>query len=203
MTHSKPFLITPLAPILSKPLHLNYEPLKGYAALYELVQTDPNEALKRLQNFSDPESANLKAYALLKIKKIIEAEKLIEENFLKYPENLSAKTNYADLCLRKRRRKEIGTIFPSIDLCQLYPNKTTFSASEFRGYMVFMGFYHLKLRKYKMAKQFYTLAVKADPLHPSVALLEKQLFDFIVVKAIWEFFDVHVKTRFCKKKSLI
>lgn len=188
MIHRKPFLITPLLPVLSKPFQLHCEPPKQYAALYELAQQKPDEVLKKLETVKDPENANLKAYALLKMKNLAEAEKVIEDNFAKYPDNISSKINYADLCLRKKRWKEIGKIFPSTDLAALYPDKTTFTISEFRGFMVVMGFYHCKLWKYSLAEQFYILAVKADPLHPSVHLLENKIFSFKISRTCFNFF---------------
>ena len=188
MTPTQPFLIYPFPPILSKPVYLDYTSPRWYAHLYELAQNHPHEALEHLDKLHHPESCNLKAYVLLKMKQLALAEKVIEENFIKYPANISVKINYADLCLRKKQWKVIRQIFPSIDLSELYPDQTTFCASEFRGFMVLMGFYHLKLRKYKLSEQFYTLAVKADPLHPSVAFLEKKVFDFIVLKSLWNFF---------------
>lgn len=194
MAHNKPFLITPLPPVLAKACQLHAETPKQYATIYELAQSKPEEALKKLENLQGPESGNLKAYVLLKMKKAAEAEKAIEANFQNYPDNLSAKINYADLCLRKKRWKEIEAVFPSADLSHLYPDQENFSVSEFRGFMVFMGLYHLKLRKYKLAEQFYVLAVKADPLHPSVVQLEKKIFDFRVTKSIWRFFSSRIRT---------
>lgn len=176
MAHNKSFLITPLPPALSKSLQLTYDPLKEYAELYQLVQDRPHEALEQLEKLKSPESCNLKAFALLQMKRLSEAEKLIEENFIHYSDNFSAKINYADLCLRRKKWKEIPKIFPSTDLSKLYPDKTILFASEFRGFMVLMSHYHSKIRKYQLAEQFYILAVKADPLHPSISLLEKKIF---------------------------
>jgi len=188
MTHDKPFLAIPLPPALSKPFQLTYEPpnpnSKQYAALYELAQDRPKEALKHLEQPNTPESANLKAFVLLQMKKLPEAERLIEENFIHYPDNFSAKINYADLCLRRKKWKEIPKIFHSTDLGKLYPDKNILQASEFRGFMVLMSHYHSALRKYKLAEQFYILAVKADPLHPSVALLENKIFQFRLLKKL-------------------
>lgn len=184
MAHNKPFLVTPLPPALSKPFQLTYDPPKEYATLYQLAQDRPTEALQQLEKFNTPESGSLKAFALLQMKKLPEAEKVIEETFLHYPDNFTAKINYADLCLRRKKWREIPKIFHSTDLSELYPDKTVLFASEFRGFMVLMSHYHSKIRKYKLAEQFYTLAVKADPLHPSLSLLEKKIFQLRALKKL-------------------
>lgn len=184
MTQNSPFLIDSLLPILSKPLHLTSESPKWLSALYTLAQNDPNQALEQLEKLNNPESRNLKAYVFLKMKRLPEAEKVIEDNFIRYPNNLTVKINYADLCLRKKQWKEVSKIFPSIDLGKLYPNKTIFLVSEFRGFMIVMSYYHSKLRKYALAEKFYLLAVKADPLHPSLTLLERKIFQFRWIKRL-------------------
>jgi predicted Zn-dependent protease len=100
MNQDKTFLVTSLPPVLSKPCHLLYTPPKIHADLRELTQTKPKEALNQLLVAKTPELANLKAYTLLKLKKLRAAQKVITENYSLYPDSLSVKINYADLCLR-------------------------------------------------------------------------------------------------------
>lgn len=184
MTQGKPFLITPLLPALSKSCHILYSVSKNHTSLYELAHLKPKEAFLLLDDPQTPELANLKAYVLLRMKKKRQAEEVIIENYKRYPETLSIRLNYADLCLRKRELKKVGKIFPSYDLSLLYPEKTSFLASEFLGFVVFMGHYHFKIKNRALAEQFYVLAVKANPLHPSVTALEKKLFSFSVLKKL-------------------
>jgi tetratricopeptide (TPR) repeat protein len=162
---------------------------KEYLELFENAQSNPKKTLPLIQAFAEknpdmPQANNLLAYALLRNKKLKKAESLIVTTYQKHPNYLFGKINYADLCLRKKRINEIPQIFSSFDLSQLYPEKEQFHFSEFRGFMVLMGFYHLALGQRKAAEVYYTLAVKADPLHPGVEALEKKLFKFSLKKLL-------------------
>lgn len=154
-----------------------------FESLVELSQNNPKQACAEVEAFLSRQpqfapAANLLAYIYIKLKKIKKAERLIEENHQKFPDYLPAKINYGDLCLRKKKLDEIPKIFPSFNLKELYPHKQKFLISEVRAFAVLMGFYHLKMKKRAEAEKFYIQAVEAEPLHPSIALLEKKLFRF-------------------------
>src|SRR5262249_10698168 len=89
---------------------------------------------------------------------------------------LTAKINFADLCLRKKQAEAIPAIFDgNFDLNTLYPEKTTYHFAEFRGFMVLMGHYHLQIGKKDKAQDYCELAFLVDPLHPGVISLEKKI----------------------------
>ncbi len=190
MTENKHLLIDPLLPILSKSCHITFEPIFAkrtpkYRQLFELAQQDPKAALAQIRGAEESaEISNLKAFLHLQMKQQAEAEQLIEQNYYKYPDYLPAMVNYAELCLKRKQLDEIPKIFPTFDLSELFAGKSSFHASEFRGFMVLMGFYHLALDLKKEAEGFYVLAVKADPLHPGVVSLEKRLFRFQWLKKL-------------------
>lgn len=186
--------VDPCLPALSKSCLISFHPQakemsKEYLQLFENAQSNPKKTLPLIQAFAEknpdmPQANNLLAYALIRTKKVKKAEELIVNTYQKHPDYLFGKINYADLCLRKKRISEIPQIFSSFDLSQLYPEKKQFHFSEFRGFMVVMGFYHLALGQRKAAETYYTLAVKADPLHPGVEALEKKLFKKNIIKHI-------------------
>ncbi len=161
--------------------------MQEYEALLKLAQEEPKAARSKVEERikKHPEEAswaNLLAYILLRLKKLKKANKLIEENYQRFPHLLICKINYGDLCLRKNRLDEIPQIFPSFDLQKLYPEQKKFLSTHVRGFAVLMGLYHLKIGNRPVAEKFYIQAVGADPLHPSVALLERKLFRFSWVK---------------------
>jgi len=190
MSEIEPLLIPPYAPILSNPCHITFEPIfnkrtEKYRELFELGAKDPKAALAQIRGGeSSPEIANLKAFLHLKAKELPQAELAIEQAYYKYEGYLPAMVNYAELCLRRKKIDEISEIFPSFDLTLLLPEKKIFHFSEFRGFMVTMGMYHLAKGLRSEAEGYYVLAVKADPLHPSVADLEKKLFRFQWLKKL-------------------
>lgn len=181
MAENQPFRIQALSPILSKDCHLIQIPPSLDSADLEILQIAEKAPLKahlKLQKLPPtPERLNLECYLYLKQKKSLSfVDKLIEKAYATYPGHLSIQVNYADLCLRLHKENKIPSIFSSFDLSLLFPSKTTFTVSEFRGFMVVMGLYHLKVKDSLKAELYYTLAVKADPLHPSISSLERRLF---------------------------
>lgn len=182
MIENKQLLISAMPPILSKACQISLEPIQltrsqQYREIYQLSQSSPRKALEAaLKADASPELSTLKAYLLLQTKQEKLAKQEIESAYLLYPGYLAAMINYADLCIRKKRLNLIPNIFNTFDLSMLFVNRTQFHASEFRGFMVMMAFYHLAIKQRKQAALYYTLAVKADPHHASLAILEKKLF---------------------------
>ncbi len=155
--------------------------LKAYLVLYGRAQECPKEAqlevkkwFKKYPNL--PELYNLMSYIYVRQKKIRKAEKLIKENFVHNSQNLFAKINYADQCLRKGKLSQIPFIFNHIfDLNKLYPERKTFHFSELIGFMTLMGFYYLSLGKREMAKDYCAYAKLLDPEDTTVRHLIKKL----------------------------
>jgi tetratricopeptide (TPR) repeat protein len=165
---------------------------KIFEELYVNIQEDPQKHLDALIQFcrqhpTIPEAANLLTFAFLKLKKRKEAEELIEKAYLKHPDYLIARINYADQVLRLKKKELIPAIFNGCyDLHVLYPEKKTFHYSEFRGFMTVMGFYHLEIGEKEKAEEYYQLAFQVDPLHPAVAALEKQLSKTSCLRKIFQ-----------------
>jgi hypothetical protein len=124
----------------------------------------------------EPEILNLAASIYFAHHKPRRANACIKLNYRFNPNYLFAKINYADLCLRRKRAKKVPAIFHhTFNLPDLYPERKVFHVSEFRGFMVVMGFYHLAIKNRDAAMCYHYLAYKVDPSHPSVKILQKHL----------------------------
>src|SRR5581483_665096 len=163
---------------------LPQEGVQRFEELYTKIQEKPKKNLKSLRQLSKdfpdvPEIINLLTYAYLKAKKKRQAERLIEAAWIAHPNHFSARINYADQAIRLGKKESVPSIFGGcLELYALYPCRTSFHYTEFRGFMVVMGFYHLACTEIERAEECYQLAFQADPLHPSVAALEKKINKF-------------------------
>lgn len=160
-----------------------------FQKIHSQIQENPKKHLSLLETFyrenpNVPEVINLLTFAYLQLKKTDQAEELIKITYEMHPSYLFAKINYADQCLRHKKVQEIPTIFHNKrDLLELYPDRSTFHYSEFRGFMVCMGFYHLACKNRVYANKHSSCAEEVDPLHPGVIALKKA-----IKKPFWNFF---------------
>ena len=156
--------------------------LETFLMLYSLAGKTPRRVKKEVEIFLEkhpdhPEVLNLLTFLYLSCRKIRKGNRLIEENYIKNPDYLFAKINFADLCLRRKKPQIIPEIFnKKLNLRDLYPNKKMFHISEFRGFMVLMGFYQLSLGNREAAEGYHYLAKRVDPNHPGTKILEKKLY---------------------------
>ncbi len=149
--------------------------------LYAEIQENPKKHIDTLIALNQrcphvPEIANLLAFAYLKMGKKKESEEWIEKAYRDHPDYLIAKINYADQCLRLKKAFKIPEIFEHcFELHALCPHCDQFHFAEFRGFQIVMGHYHLERGDHEKAEECYELAFQVDPLHPSVAVLERKL----------------------------
>ncbi len=181
--------------LLSEPYEISYGPmlsdiekklsrkeLEEFVDLYENSYKDPVSVCDRLEKFKEqhsfiPEVDNLLIYVYIKLRKLKKVEDLIQESYEKFPNYFFAKINYADQCLRKGKSRAVPLIFDNkFNLRALFPEKKVFHYSEFRGFMVVMGFYHLAIGQRSQAENYYHAAMRVDPIHVTVRSLELKLF---------------------------
>ncbi len=136
----------------------------------------------------NPPLDNLLAFLHLQNNEKIKAETLISESYKNYPDYFFAKINYADQCLRKKKLKEIPSIFPSFDLSTLFPQKKCFHVSEFRGFMILLCRYYYRMKNKELTKKTYQNAYLADPSHLSLIQLEKEIFPQKIFYKCWILF---------------
>ena len=173
--------------------HFSPKEAAQFSLLVCEAQIDPKKAYSQALAWKEerknhPAIDNLLAFLHLQNKELKKAEELIMQSYGNYPDYLFAKINYADQCLRKKQRKEIPRIFPTFELSKLLPHKAAFHVSEFRGFMILLARYHRQIGKKKDAQKYYEYAYTADPSHPSVIALEKELFrNFKPYKSLLQF----------------
>lgn len=153
---------------------------KRYLELHAHVQKAPKKYFSEMERLYQkyphlPEVNNLFTFACLHTMNLKKVEQLIIENFQNNPDHFLAKINFADHCLRKKRKEEVSKLFPIFDITQLFPKQRIFHVSEIRGFFVFLGFYFLSERKRQLAQSYYSLAHALDPDHAGVKLLAKKL----------------------------
>ena len=163
-----------LLPYFSKP------EAKKFAELLNEAQLEPQKTYQEVLEWKkkhpkNPVVDNLLAFSLSRNKELKKVEELVAESYHNYPNYLFAKINYADQCLRKKKLDQIPLIFPSFDLEVLFPKKAKFHVSEYRGFMILASRYHLKIGQKDLAQKYYQNAYLADPSHPSLIRLEKEL----------------------------
>ncbi len=158
------------------------EPLfQSYIKLHELAKHSPKLAKAKVEdllkeNPKIPELYNLLSYIYIRLKKIKKAEKLIKENYSQNPNNIFAKINFADQCLRKNKAHLITSIFENITLLtQLYPDKKIFHYSEALGFACLMSFYYLKIKDRERSIDYWHYAQLIDPDDPAVLLLSRKI----------------------------
>lgn len=185
--------------------------LKEYLSLYERAQKDPKKTKEQVEEWLErfnhlPEIYNLLGYIYVRLKKIKKAEKLIEENYKHNPDNLFAKVNYADQCLRKGKLDEIPHIFQNKEnLQELFPNRSIFHYSELIGFYTLLGFYYLKLGDREKAKDYCTFVKMIDPEDAAIRHLTKKLSQKGLLSHFLDRFkrtpkkDTHEKTKKIKK----
>ena len=84
----------------------------------------------------------------------------------------------------------------------MYPKKKHHYFADFRLFIVFMGFYKLRIKEYEAAKQYYYLASKIDPSHKSVQRLKKQIVSqpFLLSSIVKKWFQGARKKRWKKRR---
>lgn len=153
--------------------------LDDLSDLYESTCKNPYESYSKLllQKSKTPQEPlidNLLIFSLLRQGRLSEANQAIKRAYLNYPNNLFAKLNYADLCLRTQQADKIPDIFPSLELADLFPN-LTIPFSFFVGFTTMASRYFLTKKNFPTSDYYYSLAKKASPFHFSVVLLGKSI----------------------------
>lgn len=173
---------------------LSPEDFKTFLSFYEVEKKGLKKAtatLVQLKNLysSCSEIYNLLSYLYIRQRKVKKADAIILENYQKNPENLLAKINYADQLLRRKKYSMIGEVFQNkTDLRDLYPDKKIFYLTEFRGFMVLMGHYHLSLGKKHEAECYHYLATRVDKKNSQVNYLRNKILQKPFHKKLYEKF---------------
>src|SRR3990167_11446182 len=105
------------------------EQFKYFLTLYEKSKKEPKRTYNEIFDFlkrhpTIPEALSLMCYNHIQRRKVKRADETIVFNYKHNPDNLLARINYADYCLRRKWPERIEEIFEStFDLAMLYPEK--------------------------------------------------------------------------------
>ncbi len=158
------------------------EDLNFFLTLHEKTKTQPKKVLNELTDFLIrypivPEVLSLMAYNYIQRNKIKRADETIAFNYKHNPDNLLVKVNYADVCLRQRKNREIDEIFEgTYDLQELYPDKEEFYFEDYRAFHVVLGHYFFDSKENERAEGHLLLASNIQPKHHSVIFLAKKIY---------------------------
>lgn len=157
-------------------------PVKAqFQELFELVMDLPAEAIDRLEplvgQWPDvPQLANLLMVANSRAGRREEAERLTEDSFVRFPDYLFARINFAQLVLdRGHVDAVVAAIGGDFDLTRIYPGRKRFHYSEVVGLYTLMGDYCLATGARDRAEACLDLLDEIAPDHPATKALENRL----------------------------
>ena len=158
--------------------------------LYFLVFNEPKEAIKKLgeliKKYPDfPVLYNYLANAYQTTGQLVESYKVAKENYLRNPDYLFAKLNYARICVHHGELDKIPEIFDNkFDLKLLYPHRNQFHISEYVGFAHIMALYFWEKGDRNTAHLYYNNLKEIAPDHPSTKEVKKIMNPPLKVKML-------------------
>jgi tetratricopeptide (TPR) repeat protein len=131
-----------------------------YNNLYLEMEADPLQSIPSIKKaiLAYPDSINLNnllGIAYEKAEKPDELNKLAEDLFRKFPENVVVTNNYLNRLILSDRLEEAGLlIHPGFDLHQQFPHRKKFTPLEFFTFLIAMVNYHLSKNEILKAAAF-------------------------------------------------
>ncbi len=181
LTH-KPIKLTDVQEYSEKLKQLPEDQLKYFFTLYEKTEKEPKRTYNEIFDFHKryptiPEVISLMTYNHIQRRKVARADEMILFNYKHNPENLLARINYADYCLRKRWTERVEEIFEGIyDLADLYPERETFHVEEYRAFHTLISHYYFDIGDPEHAETHLLFASQVAPKHPSVLHLARKIY---------------------------
>ena len=149
--------------------------------LHGLAKTNPRAAIPELlaaiaQYPQVPVLYNYLALAYAAVGDIERSETVILEDFRLHPDYLFARTNYAELCLRRGEHDKVPEILGDrLDLKQLCPRRSRFHVSEVVGFYGVVGYYYWAIGRPDEAAVCYDLLCQIDPQHKMTQRLKAKV----------------------------
>ncbi len=146
-----------------------------------MVNSNPKEAIPILEELKKkypgvPQVYNLLGNAYFALGDKTKADASAKENYLKNPDYLFAKINYAELFIRSQQYEKIPLVFDNkFDLKLLYPHRDVFHLSEVTSFLGVIGIYYISIGEFEAAKGCYDVMKEIYPDHPSTKRLLKYL----------------------------
>jgi hypothetical protein len=166
-----------------EPLNLPGEkidlPEEERRALFELVHTDPVNAIERIRlvlhrHPNSPILLNWLCSAYEMTSDDVNAELTAKLNYDVNPDYLFAKLNYAAHFLRRGDIAKFDEILGNnYELKLLYPDREVFHISEVVGFYGMMVQYCLRKRQPDVAERYYNILQEIAPEHPTTQQVKK------------------------------
>jgi tetratricopeptide (TPR) repeat protein len=149
--------------------------------LYEVVHSAPKNAIVELERLIEryPDCAKLYNFlgsAYQAIGEDSKAEQIAKKNYERFPDYLSARMNYADICLNAGRLDEFHNLFDGkYDLGLLYPKQKRIHLTEVVGFMGVVAFYFAKTGEMEQARIYQKTLRSLAPTHPYTKRIDRMM----------------------------
>lgn len=153
------------------------ELMEQLPGLHATAMSHPQKAADILEKLKGkyphvPQVFNLLGLAYSQLGNKTKANEIAKENYLKNPDYLFAKINYAELFIHEKQFEKIPPIFDNkLDLQLLYPHRHVFHLSEVAAFYGFIGLYYVFTNDMELANSCYKILEKVYPEHPSTKRL--------------------------------
>jgi hypothetical protein len=191
--------ISPDRPLQLVSYDISFEPLnfpsekldlppEEHQALFELVHTDPVNAIERIRlvlhrHPHSPILLNWLCSAYGMTNDAVNAELIAKLNYEVNPDYLFAKLNYAALFLQRGDIAKVDEILgSSYELKLLYPDREVFHISEVVGFYGLMVQYFLRKRQPDVAERYYGILQEIAPEHPTTQQVKKLIAGSVLLQ---------------------
>jgi tetratricopeptide (TPR) repeat protein len=146
-----------------------------------LSERKPAEAVRRLEPLLQqwpgvPQLGNLLNVCYSQLGRTADADRLTEEQFIRFPDYLFAKVNYAwSLLGRGLHDGMLAALGGDFNLRRMYPHRTQFHVGEVAALYGLVGHYLVDVGDLDRAEQTLDLLLDIDPESPITAQLEDRL----------------------------
>ncbi len=152
-----------------------------FTRLYLLIEKDPWAAIEELprwiEQYNMPVLYNYLGNAYARAGRLQKANQVIAECYLKFPDYLFARLNYAGLFLNSGNFERMEEILDhKFELSLLCPGRTKFHITEAIAYASLMGHYFARMGNFHQAEIYYSMLKQLAPDDRSTALLHKEIY---------------------------
>lgn len=158
--------------------------------IHDYLRNDPKLAIDEIKklnkNYKDiPVLNNFLCSSYEAIGDFENSRKIAIRNYNLFPRYLFAKTNYAQICLKKGETNKIEKIFEGkFDLKSLYPKRQEFHISEFLSFMGVWAVYFYKIEEKELARTYHKIMQKVDRRHPLTKSIKRQIYPPLLIRVL-------------------
>ena len=160
---------------------LSPEVRAAYEEVHPLCYSDPASAVARAEPLVArwPDVAvigNLMSVAYLRAGMTAAFEAFVEDQFVRFPNYLFARINYASLAMLRGQAEAVPAIMGGdFNLRRMYPHRTEFHVNEVIGLYAVAANYLIETAELEQADACLALMEEIDPDHPSTEQVAERL----------------------------